>query len=75
MTFHSAFTHSCPGNEGSKYGPEAAVTLGAGVQWFEAYAFAEKNDVTLVGGEIVYLIIPLFAFGRGFVFQRHRSGC
>ncbi|KAF5361121.1 hypothetical protein D9758_009078 [Tetrapyrgos nigripes] len=26
------------------------VTLGAGVQWFEAYAFAEANNITLVGG-------------------------
>lgn len=25
--------------------------MGAGVQWFEAYAFAEKNGITLVGGK------------------------
>ncbi|KAF9011630.1 FAD-binding domain-containing protein [Hymenopellis radicata] len=27
-----------------------AVTIGAGVQWYEAYAFAEANNITLVGG-------------------------
>lgn len=27
-----------------------AVTLGAGVQWYEAYAFAEANNITIVGG-------------------------
>ncbi|KAJ3821172.1 hypothetical protein F5880DRAFT_1666568, partial [Lentinula raphanica] len=28
----------------------ASVTLGAGVQWKDAYAFAESNNITLVGG-------------------------
>ncbi|KAF5315414.1 hypothetical protein D9619_007344 [Psilocybe cf. subviscida] len=30
--------------------PQAAVTVGAGVQWGEAYEFAEKHNITLVGG-------------------------
>ncbi|KAJ7651928.1 FAD-binding domain-containing protein [Mycena rosella] len=29
---------------------EPAATLGAGVQWAEAYEFADKNNITLVGG-------------------------
>ncbi|EAU86306.2 FAD binding domain-containing protein [Coprinopsis cinerea okayama7 len=29
---------------------QPAVTLGAGVQWAEAYAFAEQHNITLVGG-------------------------
>lgn len=44
LTYNSEFTpegcsHSSPG-----------VTAGAGVQWGEAYPFAEKNNITLVGG-------------------------
>ncbi|KIK63617.1 hypothetical protein GYMLUDRAFT_221811 [Collybiopsis luxurians FD-317 M1] len=30
--------------------PSAGVTLGAGVQWKDAYAFAESHNITLVGG-------------------------
>ncbi|KAH6912974.1 FAD binding domain-containing protein [Coprinopsis sp. MPI-PUGE-AT-0042] len=30
--------------------PQPAVTLEAGVQWGEAYAFAERNNITIVGG-------------------------
>ncbi|KAL4251133.1 oxygen-dependent FAD-linked oxidoreductase family protein [Abortiporus biennis] len=30
--------------------PASAVTMGAGVQWGEAYAFAEANNITIVGG-------------------------
>ncbi|KAJ3505423.1 hypothetical protein NLJ89_g7428 [Agrocybe chaxingu] len=32
--------------------PRTAITLGAGVQWGEAYAFAEQHNVTLVGGDV-----------------------
>ncbi|KAF9012665.1 hypothetical protein BDQ17DRAFT_1420025 [Cyathus striatus] len=35
--------HGC-----SKASP--AVTMGAGIQWLDAYAFADKNNITLVGG-------------------------
>ncbi|KAI0263997.1 hypothetical protein BC834DRAFT_885007 [Gloeopeniophorella convolvens] len=31
-------------------GPQPAVTVGAGVQWGEAYAFSEAHNITLVGG-------------------------
>ncbi|PFH45424.1 hypothetical protein AMATHDRAFT_71699 [Amanita thiersii Skay4041] len=31
-------------------GPQPAVTMGAGIQWMDAYAFADKNNITLVGG-------------------------
>ncbi|KAJ3530653.1 hypothetical protein NMY22_g8486 [Coprinellus aureogranulatus] len=30
--------------------PSTAVTMGAGVRWSEAHAFADKNNITLVGG-------------------------
>lgn len=33
--------------------PRQAATIGAGVQWGEAYAFAEAHNVTLVGGSDV----------------------
>lgn len=33
-----------------KIKPRAGVTMEAGVQWGEAYAFAEANNITIVGG-------------------------
>ncbi|KAL9711397.1 hypothetical protein Ac2012v2_005943 [Leucoagaricus gongylophorus] len=33
--------------------PRQAVTFGAGVQWGEAYAFADAHNITLVGGSDV----------------------
>ncbi|KAF8625963.1 hypothetical protein AX17_006688 [Amanita inopinata Kibby_2008] len=30
--------------------PNMAVTMGAGVQWIDAYGFADSNNITLVGG-------------------------
>lgn len=30
--------------------PQSTVTLQAGVQWGEAYAFAEENNITILGG-------------------------
>ena len=38
---------------------QPAVTLGAGVQWFQAYAFAQERNVTLVGGELSCVLTPL----------------
>ncbi|KAK0206277.1 hypothetical protein DFS33DRAFT_1381395 [Desarmillaria ectypa] len=35
----------CPSQDSSP-----GVTVGASVQWFEAYAFAEANNITVVGG-------------------------
>jgi hypothetical protein len=54
MKFHSSFAPTCPEGDGD-HAPEQAATLGAGVQWFEAYAFAEENGITLVGGEKIIL--------------------
>lgn len=51
MTYHPDFTPTCA-EHGGEYAPERAVTMGAGVQWAEAYAFAEEHGITLVGGEI-----------------------
>ncbi|KAF8517612.1 hypothetical protein JB92DRAFT_2905024 [Gautieria morchelliformis] len=49
MKYHSSFAPTCPEGDGD-HAPQQAVTLGAGVQWFEAYAFAEEKGITLVGG-------------------------
>ncbi|KAJ3571520.1 hypothetical protein NP233_g3700 [Leucocoprinus birnbaumii] len=45
MTYSPKFVPS-----GCKVSPRQAVTFGAGVQWGEAYAFADANNVTVVGG-------------------------
>ncbi|KAG7094137.1 hypothetical protein E1B28_007749 [Marasmius oreades] len=49
LTFNPTFrAEGCPpGNSGKTY---TAVTMGAGVQWIEAYDFAETHNITLVGG-------------------------
>ncbi|KAJ6596316.1 hypothetical protein DFH09DRAFT_1024151 [Mycena vulgaris] len=44
MTYHPDFV-----SEGCS-SVQPAVTLGAGVQWAEAYEFAEANNITLMGG-------------------------
>jgi hypothetical protein len=36
---------------GCKWSPQDSVTLGAGVIWGDAYAYAEDQDVTIVGGD------------------------
>ncbi|KAF8518525.1 FAD-binding domain-containing protein [Hysterangium stoloniferum] len=48
-TYHPSFKPTCP-SPNSHINPVSAVTLGAGVQWFKAYAFAETHNITLVGG-------------------------
>lgn len=37
--------------KGCKWRPQDSVTLGVGVQWAEAYGFADEQNVTLVGGD------------------------
>ncbi|KAF8586167.1 FAD-binding domain-containing protein [Ramaria rubella] len=51
ITYHPAFTPTCSDSaHNMQVDPVQAVTLGAGVQWFQAYAFAEEKEITLVGG-------------------------
>lgn len=80
MSYHAAFTPTCPENSNGTsdevFVPREAVTLGAGVQWFEAYAFAEEYNVTLVGGEssCFFLMASVFSvWSLGKVFSRKRS--
>ncbi|GJJ14555.1 hypothetical protein Clacol_008820 [Clathrus columnatus] len=49
MEYHEKFSPSCPEMSGPSQFVQA-VTLGAGVQWYQAYAFAEEHNITLVGG-------------------------
>lgn len=54
MEYHPSFAPSCPETQTSMPPkPVQAVTFGAGIQWYQAYAFAEKNNVTVVGGKQV----------------------
>ncbi|CAK5282291.1 unnamed protein product [Mycena citricolor] len=47
ITYEPNFVpQGCPSTQASQMG----VTLGAGVQWAEAYAFADAHNITLVGG-------------------------
>ncbi|CAK5266881.1 unnamed protein product [Mycena citricolor] len=47
ITYEPNFVpQGCP----STQAPQMGVTLGAGVQWAEAYAFADAHNITLVGG-------------------------
>lgn len=48
MAYHENFIPSC--SESAVPEPVKAVTLEAGVQWYKAYEFADKHNVTLVGG-------------------------
>lgn len=49
MIYHEKFTPSC--SESVSFEPVQAITSGAGVQWYKAYEFADKHNVTIVGGE------------------------
>ena len=37
--------------KGCHLAPQDSVTLGAGVQWVQAYKFAATQGITLVGGD------------------------